>query len=92
MVDVTPRAEACARIFQSVLFSTRPSGPILYLCCAPEAGDSTGIYLHLMARKQASQSASDPANGARLWEASQAMVDESRPRLAPRRRPSRGDV
>ena len=50
----------------------------MHLCCVPEAGDSTGIYLHLMHRKQVSQTASDPANGARLWEASQAMVEKSR--------------
>ena len=52
--------------------------PAMYLCCAPEAGDSTGLYLHLMNRKQVSEAASDPANGAKLWEASQAMVDKSR--------------
>ena len=52
--------------------------PVVYLCCEPEAGDSTGIYLHLMSRKQVSHSASDATNGARLWEASQAMLDESR--------------
>ena len=53
-------------------------GPVVHLCCAPEAGNSTGIYLHLMNRKQVSEAASDPANGAKLWQASQAMVDKSR--------------
>lgn len=48
--------------------------PIIYLCCAPEAGASTGIYLHLMNRKAVSDSAADPENGARLWEASEAIV------------------
>ncbi len=52
--------------------------PIIYLCCAPEAGTSTGMYLHLMNRKQVSDSAADPDNGARLWEASDAMVAKSR--------------
>lgn len=52
--------------------------PIVWLCCAPEAGSSTGLYLHLMHRKQVSESAADPANGAKLWEASQAMVERSR--------------
>ncbi|WP_419908343.1 SDR family NAD(P)-dependent oxidoreductase [Candidatus Poriferisodalis sp.] len=52
--------------------------PIVWLCCAPEAGSSTGLYLHLMHRKQVSESAADPANGAKLWEASQVMVEQSR--------------
>ena len=52
--------------------------PIVYLCCAPEAGSSTGLYLHLMHRKQVSERASDPANGTKLWDASQVLVEESR--------------
>ena len=52
--------------------------PVIYLCCAEEAGTSTGIYLHLMQRKEVSPSAADPANGARLWEASEALVQRFR--------------
>ena len=52
--------------------------PVVYLCCAPETADSTGIYLHLMRRKEVSQGAADPANGSRLWQVSQAMVETSR--------------
>ena len=52
--------------------------PVIYLCCAPEAGSSTGLYLHLMHRKQVSERASDPANGTKLWDASQVLVEESR--------------
>ena len=52
--------------------------PIIYLCCAPEAGTSTGMYLHLMNRKQVSESAADPDNGAKLWEVSEAMAAKSR--------------
>ena len=52
--------------------------PIIYLCCAPEAGASTGMYLHLMNRKPVSESAADPGNGTRLWEASETMVAKSR--------------
>ena len=52
--------------------------PILYLCCAEEAGSSTGMYLHLMQRKQVSPAAADAGNGARLWEASEALVAKSR--------------
>ncbi|WP_419552895.1 SDR family NAD(P)-dependent oxidoreductase [Candidatus Poriferisodalis sp.] len=63
------------RLFRS---PTEAIAPITYLCCAPEAGGSTGLYLHLMQRKQVSESAADPVNGAKLWEASQVLVDESR--------------
>ena len=52
--------------------------PIIWLCCSPEAGSVTGTYLHLMHRKQVSETAADPANGARLWDASQPVVTESR--------------
>ncbi len=52
--------------------------PVTWLCCAPEAGSSTGLYLHLMHRKQVSESAADAAHGAKLWEASQVMVEQSR--------------
>ncbi|MYI55858.1 MAG: SDR family NAD(P)-dependent oxidoreductase, partial [Acidimicrobiia bacterium] len=53
-------------------------GPILHLCCAEEAGRSTGMYLHMMHRRHVSPDAADPTNGARLWEASEAMVTGSR--------------
>ena len=52
--------------------------PIIHLCCAEEPGTSTGMYLHLMNRKPVSESAADPVNGARLWDASQAMVTKFR--------------
>ena len=52
--------------------------PAIWLCCAPEAGNSTGMYLHLMQRKQVSESASDPDNGAKLWEASQDLAERWR--------------
>ena len=52
--------------------------PIIYLCCAPEAETSTGMYLHLMNRKPVSESAADPGNGTRLWEASETMVEKYR--------------
>lgn len=53
-------------------------GPAIYLCCAEEAGISTGMYLHMMHRKEVSLDAADPGNGARLWEASEAMVAKFR--------------
>ena len=52
--------------------------PIIYLCCAEEAGTSTGMYLHLMNRKPVSESAADPDNGVKLWDASEAMVEKWR--------------
>ncbi len=63
------------RLFQS---PTEAIGPVVYLCCAEEAGSSTGMYLHMMHRKRVSPVASDPDNGARLWEASEALVAKSR--------------
>ena len=63
------------RFFQS---PEEAIGPVVYLCCAEEAGNSTGMYLHLMHRKQVSPIASDPESGARLWTASEPMVARSR--------------
>lgn len=53
-------------------------GPVIYLCCAEEAGTDTGIYLHLMQRKSVSPTALDERNGTKLWEASEALVTNSR--------------
>ena len=53
-------------------------GPVVYLCCAEEAGQATGMYLHMMRRKPVSQTASDPGNGARLWEESEVLLKKSR--------------
>ena len=66
---------ALRRFFQS---PTEAIGPVVYLCCAAEAGSTTGMYLHMMHRKQVSPNASDPDNGARFWKASEALVAKSR--------------
>lgn len=63
------------RFFQS---PEEALAPVIYLCCAKEAGCSTGMYLHMMHRKRVSPTASDPNNGARLWETSEALVAKSR--------------
>ena len=63
------------RLFQS---PEQAIGPVIYLCCAEEAGRATGLYLHLMQRKPVSDAAADPENGSRLWAASEAMVGQSR--------------
>ena len=58
-------------LFQS---PEKASEPVIYLCCAEEAGARTGIYLHMMVEKPMSALASDEANGAKLWEASAVLV------------------
>ncbi len=63
------------RFFQS---PQEAVGPVVYLCCAKEAGDATGMYLHMMRRKPVSSTASDTDNGIRLWEASEALLARSR--------------
>ena len=63
------------RMFQS---PEQAIGPVIYLCCAEEAGRATGMYLHLMQRKSVSDAAADPDNGIRLWEASEPLVAKSR--------------
>lgn len=52
---------------------------VSYLCCAPDAGQKSGVYLHMMRQTEASESAMDPGLGSRLWEASQALVDRHAP-------------
>lgn len=63
-----------ARFFQP---PEQAIGPVIYLCCAEEAGTATGMYLHLMQRKSVSPAAADPDNGTRLWEASAALLAET---------------
>lgn len=51
--------------------------PIIYLSCSEEAGHSTGMYLHMMQRKSVSEFARDEANGKRLWDASEELIQRS---------------
>ena len=53
-------------------------GPVVYLCCAEDAGRATGMYLHMMRRKPVSRAASDPVSGARLWEESESLLEKLR--------------
>ena len=53
--------------------------PVIHLCCAAETGRKTGIYLHMMREKKPSPLAMDASAGARLWEASEALVAKYRP-------------
>ena len=63
------------RFFQS---PEEAIGPVIYLCCAEEPGEATGMYLHMMQHKAVSPAAADPENGISLWEASEALVAKSR--------------
>ena len=53
--------------------------PVSHLCCAPDAARRSGIYLHMMREREPSALATDPEQGARLWEASQKLVDKHAP-------------
>ncbi len=53
--------------------------PVSYLCCADDAGERTGIYLHMLREKRPSEHATDRSNGARLWQASTEFVRSHSP-------------
>ena len=53
--------------------------PVSYLCCSIEAGARSGIYLHMMQEKEPGELARDPVAGARLWQASEALVRKHLP-------------
>ena len=53
--------------------------PVSYLCCGPDAGSRSGIYLHMMREREPSASARDPVQGDRLWQESQKLVDQHGP-------------
>ncbi len=57
----------------------RAAEPVSYLCCAPDPGARSGMYLHIMREKRPSDLATDPANGARLWDVSEALVRRCAP-------------
>lgn len=52
--------------------------PVIYLACAPEMGQRTGAYLHMMREKAMSPLARDPDIGSQLWQYSQKLVDAYR--------------
>ena len=61
----------------------RAARPVTYLCCSEDAGERSGIYLHMMQEKEPSRWAMDPRCGARLWEASAALVHKHAPTTKP---------
>ena len=50
--------------------------PIIYLACAADAGQRTGMYLHCMQEKNVSAHASNPSNGRVLWDLSDEMISK----------------
>lgn len=57
----------------------KAAAPVTYACCAEETGRRTGLYLHLMQKKDPSPYALDEAAGERLWEASAALLAQHPP-------------
>ena len=56
--------------------------PVIYLCCAGEMGRRSGVYLHMMRAKEPSALAMDASAGAKLWQASEALIAKHRPATA----------
>jgi len=54
----------------------KAAAPVTYACCEGEMGRRSGVYLHLMQEKKPSELAMDEDAGARLWEASAALLAE----------------
>ena len=50
--------------------------PVIYLCCAEEMGQRSGVYFHLMREKPASPLARDEEAGTRLWRVSKALLEK----------------
>ncbi len=57
----------------------RAAAPVTYACCAEEMGRRSGVYLHVMREREVSALAMDEAAGARLWEASEALLARHAP-------------
>ena len=61
------------------LSPARAARPVSYLCCAADTGARSGMYLHMMREKRPSELATDPSNGARLWDASARLLRQHAP-------------
>ena len=53
---------------------TKAAEPVIYLACARAIEGRTGMYLHMMQEKPASDEARNPENGRRLWELSAELL------------------
>ena len=60
-----------ALLFRSPFAAAEPA---VYLACAPELDKETGLYLHLMSRKEPADQTRDPELGAALWRESLALL------------------
>lgn len=53
--------------------------PVVHLACSGSLEGETGIYLHMMRRKDPSPEAMDPRNGALLWQKSAKLLEAHPP-------------
>lgn len=65
----------------SLLFRSpeKAATPVIYLACARDMGERSGVYLHMMREKQPSPLALDPGNGRQLWEQSATLLHDYLP-------------
>ena len=82
--EAPPYMKALLSPVMGLLFAgpEKAARPVIHLCCADEMGKRSGVYLHMMREKKPSALAMDPAAGANLWEASEALIAEYRPTAA----------
>jgi NAD(P)-dependent dehydrogenase (short-subunit alcohol dehydrogenase family) len=50
------------------------AAPVVYLACAPEIDEQTGLYLHMLKHSAPSEQAADPEVGRRVWEESAKLL------------------
>ncbi len=66
-------------VVMGVLFAKpeKAAEPVMYLSCAKALEGETGVYLHLMTRKQPAPQARDPDIAAQVWEAADRFVERA---------------
>lgn len=72
-----PRAfKPVLKAIMGLLFASpeKAARPAIYLSSSPDIEGQTGLYLHLMVRKDAAQQALDPQLGQEVWERMQQMI------------------
>jgi NAD(P)-dependent dehydrogenase (short-subunit alcohol dehydrogenase family) len=52
----------------------KASVPVDYLVASDEMGATTGVYMHMMRKKESSEASEDPEKGALLWEKTEALL------------------
>jgi hypothetical protein len=57
--------------FQSPAVAARPA---VFLAAAPDVGCATGCYLHMTARRDPRDLATDAENGRKVWDAAQTLI------------------